>query len=186
MRTPIIAVTGRFQPFHSDHLELILSAASDCGRVIIGITNPDARSRVEEPQSPHRHRNDANPFTYFERQEMVARSLRALLPDRLTIVPFPLDTPQYWCDYIPRHAIQLVRTFAKWEDRKVEILRAGGYEVRAIPGDVDARISASDIRAAMAAGTAWHDWVPAGTASVLSAMGDEELMRRCTADAPDG
>ena len=96
------------------------------------------------------------------------------------IVPFPLDAPESWASYVPMHAIQLVRTFAKWENRKVEILRAGGYQVRAIPGDVRSRINASDIRAAMAAGADWREHVPAGTAEVLSALGDETLARRCS------
>lgn len=185
MRTPLIAVTGRFQPFHSDHLQLILKAIGESERVIVGITNPDVRSLVRDPQSPHRHRQDANPFSYFERQEMIARSLETLSESRFAIVPFPLDAPSLWHDYIPPDAVQLVRTFAKWEDRKVELLRSGGYEVRAIPGDVRSRIAASDVRRAIAAGDDWRQNLPEGTVAVLSEIGDEELRGRCAPDVGD-
>lgn len=187
MRTPLFAVTGRFQPFHSDHLDLVLQAVDDGGSVIVGVTNPDARSRVRDSQSPHRHRDDANPFSYVERQAMIASSLSAagLARTQFAIVPFPLDVPQVWHDYIPSHAVQLVRTFTKWEDKKVELLRAGGYEVRAIPGDQRSRISASDVRAAMVAGADWREHLPQGTVEVLSAIGDVELASRCARDAAD-
>lgn len=64
----------------------------------------------------------------------------------------------------------------------MEILRAGGYQVRAIPGDVRSRISASDIREAMAARLGWRAHVPTGATEVLMGMGDEELARRCSKD----
>lgn len=184
MRTPLIAVTGRFQPFHTDHLELILRAVGESDRVIVGITNPDARSRIQDSQSPHRHRDDANPFSYFERQMMIARSLLAagLAQAQFTIVPFPLEAPELWDGYIPRHAVQLVRTFTKWEDRKVELLRRGGYEVQAIPGDLQWRIAASDVRRAIVAGGDWREHLPQGTVEVLSEIGEQELRSRCTTD----
>ena len=121
IRTPPLAVTGRFQPFHLDHLDLVLTAASDCEQVIVGITNPDTRSLVADKASAHRHRKDANPFSYFERHAMITAALTAagLLRTQFVIVPFPLDAPESWASYVPMHAIQLVRTFAKWENRKV-------------------------------------------------------------------
>ena len=187
MGAPFIAVTGRFQPFHNDHLELTMVGVEECGRVVLGITNPDVRSRVEDSQSLHRHSKEANPFTYFERQRIIARSLTmaGLEPTQFDIVPFPLEAPRLWHDYIPPHAVQLVRTFTKWEDRKIEMLRSGGYEVRGIPGNARTRISASDIRAAMAAGTDWREQLPAGAVDVLSEFGDVELARRCARQTPD-
>lgn len=184
-QTPLLAVTGRFQPFHTDHLDLVLRAASDCYQLIVGITNPDIRSLVPDSASVHRHRKDANPFTYFERHSMITGALTqaGLSRDRFAIVPFPLDAPESWPSYVPLHFAQLVRTFAKWENKKVEILRAGGYQVRAIPGDLRSRICASDIRAAMAAGADWRKHVPAGTQEFLSTIGDEELALRCATDA---
>ena len=139
MRTPAIAITGRFQPFHNDHLELTLSAFDDCGHVIVGITNPDARSRIEDASSPHRHREDANPFSYFERQTIVTRSLAlvGLKRSQFVVVPFPLEASALWHDYIPPHVVQLVRTFTKWEDKKIDMLRSGATkceELRATRG----------------------------------------------------
>lgn len=183
MKENSIAVTGRFQPFHLDHLDLVLQAIESSDSVIVGITNPDLRSLVGDSASPHRHRPDANPFTYFERCQIIEQALLAagLSASQFTIVPFPLDTPSVWHSYIPISYRQLVRTFETWEHRKVELLEAGGYEVKAITGDRNTRISASDIRAAMATGGDWQRWVPEGAAAVLASFGSDELARRCAA-----
>lgn len=179
------AVTGRFQPFHNDHLDLVMTAAREGGRLIVGITNPDHRSRVEDPASAHRHRDAANPFSYFERSDMIARALldSGLPMSAFTIVPFPLEAPALWHNYIPAKTVQLVRTFAKWEHRKVEMLEMGGYTVRTLPGDLQTRISATDIRAALATGGDWQSQVPPGAADVLLSLGADELARRCRASA---
>ena len=160
-----MAVTGRFQPFHRGHLELVRMAASWSDRMIgdgvvadpsaelwIGITNPDQRSQQEHPDSAHRHLPEANPFTYWQRQRMIAAALRGECPDlRVVIVPFPLDAPETWFDYIPRDAQQFVRSFTPWERSKAQALRAGGYEVTEIEGDPNTVVRASAIR------SRWHD-----------------------------
>lgn len=38
---PLVAVCGKFQPFHNDHLKYVLSAFEFGEHVIIGVTNPD-------------------------------------------------------------------------------------------------------------------------------------------------
>ena len=80
-----------------------MRAVDESGHVVVGITNPDARSRVVDPHSAHRHRKDANPFSYFERHLMIARSLTGagLIPSQFAVVPFPLEAPALWFGYIP-------------------------------------------------------------------------------------
>lgn len=123
--------------------------------LVIGITNPDPVSWQEHPASSHRHRPDANPFTYWERHRMIESALRECLLTRDTtdavrkviIVPFPLDRPEAWFDYIPQDTRQFVRAFSPWERSKAEALSAGGYEVTLLEGDAQTVVRASDIRA---------------------------------------
>ena len=168
-RTPLLAITGRFQPFHRDHLELVQHGLETAERVVIGITNPDARSLRAIPASPHRHLDDANPFSYLERLRMIHAALDAVGVDRLRydIVPFPLDTPAVWETYVPRAATQLVRVYSAWEREKARRLREGGYPVRVLEGDGAARVSGTAIRAALFANTSWSQWVPDGARECL-------------------
>jgi cytidyltransferase-like protein len=156
--TRYAAVTGRFQPFHLGHLELVRMAAAQCDRVIIGITNPDPGSWHEHGDSAHRHRPEANPFSYWQRQDMIATTLTAARDEGWmpaggwTIVPFPLDRPDVWFDYIPHDAVQFVRAFSDWERSKAHALREGGYEVVLFEEPPEAAVRASAIREAWSRG----------------------------------
>ena len=183
IRTTIscIAVTGRFQPFHLDHLELVTYALDRAERLLVGVTNPDARSLAPAAASSHRHLRSSNPFTYLERLRMIRAALNAagVASTRYEIVPFPLDDPGVWRAYVPKGTMQLVRAFSAWERQKAAHLEAAGYPVILLQGDVEGRVSASDIRRAIARGEPWAHWVPAGVLEVLLAFGEETLRRRC-------
>ncbi|MEO1575526.1 MAG: adenylyltransferase/cytidyltransferase family protein [Pseudomonadota bacterium] len=168
----IAAVTGRFQPFHNDHLELVSHAMARADAVIIGITNPDERSRIADVASAHRHTEAANPFSYFDRQRIVRAALlgAGFAPGSFTIVPFPLDQPGVWADYIPAQAVQFVRVFSPWERRKAELLESGGYAVEVLEGDPATRIHATEIRRAIGEGRPWAHWLPEGAIEVLRSI----------------
>jgi nicotinamide mononucleotide adenylyltransferase len=161
-------VTGRFQPVHEDHLRLFRMAVEGRSRLIVGITTPDPSSRRPEPESPHRHRDDANPFTYWERCELL---LAALGHDpRVLIVPFDLGRPELWEGYAPLDAVQYVGRGGPWEAEKTRRLAAGGYRVvEAEPGPGPRR-SATAIRAALRAGAGWEALVPPATVAPLRRM----------------
>lgn len=143
------AVTGRFQPFHAGHLDLVRIALGEAERVIIGITNPDPGSWREHSDSAHRHRPEANPFTFYERMSMINTTLAEEgIDSRCEIVAFPLDRPDVWGHYIPLSAVQFVRAFSEWERSKADLLASGGYAVRLIDGDSTQEVRASSIRAA--------------------------------------
>lgn len=166
--TRIAAVTGRFQPFHIGHRELVRIAAAHCDELIIGITNPDPGSWHEHVDSAHRHRRESNPFTYWQRHRMIEAALlddrEHLRAVRWTIVPFPLDRPDVWFDYIPREARQFVRVFTDWERTKARILREGGpdggYDVEVIEGEPESVVRASAIRQAWARGESIEHLLP--------------------------
>ncbi len=179
-----IAVTGRFQPFHVDHLDLVVHGLSLARHVVVGITNPDQRSLVPLPQNNHRHLASANPFTYFERVQIIHESLKAtdVTPEQYTVVPFPLDEPEVWHGYIPATVAQLVRIFSSWEEEKVRRLRAGGYEVSVIHGNPGTKVSGADVRQAMMSGESWQHLVSPGALNVLRGYSEDELVSRLSAE----
>lgn len=169
--TSVGCVTGRFQPVHDQHLELIGIALSECDHVIVAITNPDSGSRHAEATSAHRHTPAANPFTYYERSRLLTAALAgAGWAGRTTVVPFDLTRPALWPDYVPPHARQFVRAFDGWERQKAAALRAGGYPVTVLDGDPTAKLSATDVRTLLAGSAGWRDAVPAGVAPVLDEL----------------
>jgi nicotinamide-nucleotide adenylyltransferase len=168
---PLGCVTGRFQPVHDQHLELIALALAECAHVVVAVTNPDPTARHEEAASAHRHTPEANPFTYYERSRLLTAALAgAGMADRTTVVPFDLTRPQVWPEYVPRNARQFVRAYDEWERQKAAALRAGGYAVTVLAGDPATKHSASDIRVLLRDGGPWQDAVPAGVAPVLTAL----------------
>ncbi len=160
----LACVTGRFQPVHHQHLELFEIALREADHLVVAVTNPDTGARREESTSDHRHLDEANPFTYFQR----ARMLNAVLDARATVVPFDLTRPEFWPEYVPRQATQLVRAYSDWERHKAEMLRGGGYPVRLIEGDPDGRISGSEIRSRIAGGGEWRALVPDAVAGLMA------------------
>lgn len=169
---PLGCVTGRFQPLHEQHLELIEMALAECEHVIVAITNPDTGARHREETSTHRHTSEANPFLYFERVRLIAAAVRARAwTERISIVPFNLTRPEFWPQYVPQTARQYVRAFAAWERQKAELFHQHGYEVRLIDGDIAHRLSASDIRSSMLANDdRWREMVPTATRALLVDM----------------
>jgi hypothetical protein len=89
-------------------------------------------------------------------------------PARYDIVPFPLDEPARWPALVPGGTPQLVRVFTDWEREKLRRFEAAGYPVVALQGDPARRISATDIRAALASGAPWQHWVPPGARELLA------------------
>lgn len=172
----LLAVTGRFQPFHNDHLDLVRYALTQARRVVIGITNPDANQCVSHPTSPHRHLAGSNPFSYRQRELLISAALAgdAVEPARVLIVPFPLDEPGRWPQILPVGTPQLVRTFSDWEREKVRRFAAAGYPPIVLQGDPQRRISASEIRDCIAEGGDWQHRVPAEVRTLLSAWLERE------------
>lgn len=165
-------VTGRFQPVHTQHLELFAIALAECDHLIVAITNPDAGARRAEAASTHRHTATANPFTYFERVRLIDAAVDERgWRGRVTIVPFDLAAPVHWPNYAPRSARQFVRAYSEWERQKAARFEAAGYAVTLLEGDTQGRISAGEIRARIGAGEpGWQQQVPATTVPLLDAM----------------
>jgi nicotinamide mononucleotide adenylyltransferase len=91
------------------------------------------------------------------------------LQNRCPIVPFPLDRPAVWTNYIPEDATQFVRAFTEWERDKAQLLQSGGYAVRLLDGDPNKVVRATEIREALARGdeAGWRSLVPDGVAAAM-------------------
>ena len=166
---PLVVFTGRFQPFHRGHLEMVHHALDLAEKVLIGVTNPDDAPRVAHAASPHRHLSASNPYSYQQRQQLIEAALHVdgVAATRYDIVPFPLDAPALWPRIVVPGTPQLVRVFSDWEREKVRRFAAAGYPPLVVEGDPTNRVTATEVRRALAAGEAVPGSVPCGTRELL-------------------
>lgn len=167
----LVSIHGRFQPFHNGHLTYALLAMARCEHLFVGITNPDRRHLRMNVADPFRHLPENNPFSYIERLEMVRSSLlgAGVSPERFTVVPFPIDSPELLDLYCPRVPV-LMRERGEWTRAKAKLLREHGWQAEVLSDATDLHFSASDIRHRMRANEPWHHLVPDGTRAVLETL----------------
>ena len=103
-------IHGRFQCLHLKHMEYLLAAKKQCDRLIIGISNPDAGFIRTNIHDTNRSRPENNPFTYFERYEMIREAMLEFHVPReeFEIVPFPINTPELIRDAADKFGSQCV------------------------------------------------------------------------------
>lgn len=172
--TDLGAICGRFQPFHLGHAEYLCAAKKRCQKLLIGITNPDPGSWAVLSEAPHRHLQESNPFTYYERMEMI----RAALPDfgisdgEVTFVPFPILHPRLLEYYVPKTARVFVTIYDAWGTTRVELIRSEGFAVEILwhKKDSDRITSGFEIRDAIRNKRSWHQLVPKGAARVIESI----------------
>jgi cytidyltransferase-like protein len=170
-------IHGRFQPFHLGHLTYLRAALERCQTLIIGITNPDPATVREEAEASHRHRQEANPYSFFQRQMMIRETLLEEGVDlkRVVFIPFPINFPERWRYYVPPGTVQFIRVFSDWERKKVERFRQEGYEVQVLHRGAKKEVEAREVRARMDSGADWRPLVPRGVARVLDRIAAGEL-----------
>ena len=85
-------IHGRFQPFHLGHLTYLRAALERCETLIIPATIR------EEAEASHRHRQEANPYSFFQRQMMIRETLldEGVDLQQVVFVPFPINFPERW------------------------------------------------------------------------------------------
>ncbi len=162
-------IHGRFQPFHVGHLEYLRLAAEQSEELVVGITNPDARSSVFEAADPARSEAAANPWSYLERYRMIQAVLREEGLERSPIVPFPVSDTELWSSYAPAGVTHFLRVFDAWGEAKANRLRGAGYDVVVLAAGTAKTVSGKDVRVRLAQGGDWRALVPAGVAEVIDA-----------------
>ena len=155
MNSGAVCFTGRFQPFHKQHFEVVEAVSKDYSRIIIGITNPDLTKLNQHAESSHRHTDAANPFDFAARREIVLASLRDLR--EVEVIPFDLETPKSW--QVPTDTTFVIRIFSAWELSKQELFESNGFRTDLLDPPAQ-KLSASSIRDQLMAGnTAWQEHV---------------------------
>jgi nicotinamide-nucleotide adenylyltransferase len=168
MTQRVACFTGRFQPFHNQHLEVLSALSREFDQIIIGITNPDIENLFEHAASQHRHTDAANPFSYESRVQIVKASISELSElngVEIEIIPFDLTQPSSWA--VPAETVFALRIFSSWEASKLELFKGQGFEVLELPAPAT-KISASDIREALTTNdSTWHSHVAPGAISTI-------------------
>jgi cytidyltransferase-like protein len=162
---------GRFQGFHLEHLQYILTCIGRCENLVIGITNPDPSEYQAESTSDHRHRTEDNPFSYFQRCEMIRQSLadERIDPARVVFTPFHVFDISKWAYYLPapQSTVQFVRAFSAWEEKKIALFESHGFRVEVFDRGARKNIEGREVRERLCSGGDWRSLVPHGTARVI-------------------
>jgi nicotinamide-nucleotide adenylyltransferase len=160
MTQRVACFTGRFQPFHNQHLEVLSALSHEFDRIIIGITNPDIENLLKHEASQHRHTDAANPFSYESRVQIIKDSISELTElsgVEIEISPFDLTQPDSWI--VPAQTVFALRIFSPWEASKLDLFTVQGFEVLELPAPAT-KLSASNIREALATNdSTWHSHV---------------------------
>lgn len=127
-------VHGRFQPFHFQHFEYILSAKQRCDFLYIGITRSDPSLVSKSLVAPHRANPEANLLTYHERTEMISQCLlsEGFNMAEFCFVPIPIDKPEYLPYFMDTDVKCFTTTCDEWNLHKISILEEMGYKVESL------------------------------------------------------
>lgn len=184
----VAAIHGRFQPFHSGHMQYLLLALAQTDSLFVGVTNPDAPlGGVAEATDPARHHPHNNPLTYAQRRTLILAAVRAHVPristSRITIVPFDVSgNPNTWSATIPLRAVQLVAPHDEWDREKAERFARAGYAVDYLPTQEN-RVTATQVRALIRSGDSrWRNLLPSGVIRALEELDLIDSIRRAPAD----
>ena len=180
IKSPIVAVCGKFQPFHNDHLAYVLAAFDVGERVIVGITNPDVSMTRYEEADPKRSLPESNPFSYYERYRMIEESLSdCRLPrDRFDIVPFPVNRLELLPSYLPKNAVILVTLYADdpWLVERQAKLKAAGWSTYVLWERPAKVLTASSVRELIREGGEWESFVPAAVGRIVKNITNERTI----------
>lgn len=165
-------IHGRFQPFHIghfDYLKMALNLVEEC--LVVGITNPSPELIKNEMTDNHRHLPEANRFTFFERLEMIHKSIFSSKEisfeqaKKVIITPFPIHDESLWRLYIPKDVTQIMSAFEEWDFEKEKRFKFYGFETFSL--NCKRITSGTTVREAIDNQKNWKSLVPDGTRQVL-------------------
>ena len=176
-------VLGRFQPLHIGHMEYLEAARSNCSRLVVGITNPDIELLRFNEADPKRSTVESNPYTYFDRHEMVTGALRGARwqCDDFTIVPADLDKEDKLKQFLPppKRSTVFITVYDAWGEEKSRRLQDLDYRVEILwrRNMADRVTSGTEIRGLMKSGEPWQHLVPPEVALLLEGSYSIDLRR---------
>lgn len=165
-KSKIGVIHGRFQGLHNGHMEYLLAGKERCEHLIIGITNylcsakDDDISKIDS----HRLNDDANPFTYFERLEMIRLAMleNNIKESEFSIVPFPIEQPELIFNFVPSDATFFLTIYDEWGKEKLKRLKQLGLTVDVMweRSESEKPVSGSLVRKMIAEENSWEHLVP--------------------------
>ena len=155
-------IHGRFQLFHNDHLNYALLAKEQCKKLSVGITSPDNATLIREEVDPHRSEASCNPFTYYERYNMVKLALleAGVKREDFEIVPYPIERPEILYNYVPLSATSFFTIYDKWGYEKLKRLGDLGYGTVVLFDDREKKMCSTEIRQKIVDEVDWKEMVP--------------------------
>lgn len=164
-------VHGRFQPFHNDHLKYVLESYKKVDYLYIGITNPDPGKTKLDSTDINRSKEEENPFTYFERLQMINAALEELKIKNNTycIVPFPINFPELIKHYTPENAEYFLTIYDEWGNKKLETLNKLGLKTNVLwKKQIEQKgIKGSNIRKLIMNGLDYQNFVPGACFKII-------------------
>ena len=116
---------------------------SRCAHLFVGIVLPDTANPKHQASPTHRYDPANNPFSYYERTQMVRGCLigAGYQENDFTVHPFPIDRPELISNYLPAQAeISLyVTVYSDWSRHKAQLLAQLGYRVELFDKNPGAR-----------------------------------------------
>lgn len=179
----VASIHGRFQPFHNGHLSYFMKALEREDHIFIGITNcipPSFGSEVNLRDGLHSGTDEANPFTFFDRLQIVEAGVRGagVKADKFTIIPFPIELIQGLIPYFPLSGVCYTTIKDEWNIKKIRLLQSIGYRVEVIEDIEDERnvyASGSQIRLwARNSNDKWREAIPNGSAEIIDIWRKED------------
>lgn len=150
-------VFGRFQLLYLKQMEYLLAVKMRCKKLIIGITKPDGVRGKER-------KDFDNPFTYYERFEMIRDALLdfGVKREEFEIVPFPMEHPERILNYVPKNSVLYMDILGEESGEKLNVMEAMNLKadvVRRKHSGVRGKTDA-EIRMLIAKGREWKWEVP--------------------------
>lgn len=173
-------IHGRFQLFHNDHLNYALLAKEQCEKLIVGITSPENATLIREEVDPHRSEAASNPFTYYERYNMIKLALleAGIKREDFEIVPYPIERPEILYNYVPLYATSFFTIYDKWGYEKLHRLRELGYGTVVLFDDREKKMCSTEIREKIVADQDWKQMVPNAVYEYIIANGLTEKVKQ--------
>jgi nicotinamide-nucleotide adenylyltransferase len=175
-KLPIIG--GRWQPFHNAHLWAIKEILKNFKEVVIGIVNPEPKNA--EWQSYESFHPVHNPFTFWERLEMLSHVLQSEgIMDKCCIIPLwhPRKDIVREEAYLPPNRFWAIPKTSAHELEKIAELSGVGEEVLGL--DVPQAlldISSTEIKKRIYEDKDWKSLVPNDVAAyILNNYGVEKI-----------
>jgi nicotinamide-nucleotide adenylyltransferase len=158
---------GRFQPFHSGHLEAIQDVLKGVEELVIVIGSAQYSHNIH------------NPFTAGERLVMIRRALQEADVDysRLWVVPVPdVHLHMLWVSALEGYTPRFNVVYSN-EPLTRRLFMEAGYEVKNIPFFQRKVYTSTHVRERMLKGENWAKLVPKSVASFINEIDGVNRLR---------